>query len=193
LTNSSGSADRRTPGKTVGKTTPRLFTPPLRELTPETSLGFEAIEAAEIVGRKLYPWQEYFLKASLELAPRSYSHDEYPQLRYKTVLLLVDRQQGKSFIMSTRLLWRMVMWDGQENEQALILGAAHKLHAAEEILDLTTKAVERSQIALMIERKSNVNGNKYLELTNGTRYKCEAASDDGGSGLSVTDLAFDEL
>src|SRR5690625_4028761 len=45
----------------------------------------------------------------------------------------------------------------------------------------------------MIERKSNVNGNKYLELTNGTRYKCEAASDDGGRGLSVTDLAFDEL
>src|SRR5699024_10637288 len=31
------------------------------------------------------------------------------------------------------------------------------------------------------------------ELMNGSRYKCEAASDDGGRGLSVTDLAFDEL
>ena len=177
----------------MGKTEPRLFTKPLRELTPETSLGFEAIEVARLAGRDLYPWQEYFLIASLELAIGSTSSDEYPKLRFSTVLLLVARQQGKSFIMSTRLLWRMLMWNGPEVESPLILGAAHKLNAAEEILDLTTKALQRSRLRKHVARKSNVNGNKYLELTNGSRYKCEAASDDGGRGLSVTDLAFDEL
>lgn len=189
MTNSRRSAGPRL----LGKTEPRIFTPPLRELTPETSLGFEAIEAAKLAGRSLYPWQEYFLIHSLELALGSTTADEYPQLRFKTVLLLVARQQGKSFIMSTRLLWRMLMWDGPEVEAPLILGAAHKLGAAEEILDLTTKALQRSQLRDYVARKSNVNGNKFLELTNGSRYKCEAASDDGGRGLSVTDLAFDEL
>ena len=190
MTNSSGSG----PGAPrLGRTEPRLWTRPLRELTPETSLGFEAIEAAKIVGRRLHPWQEWFLIHSLELALGSTSSDTFPVLRYKTVLLLVSRQNGKSFIMSTRLLWRMMMWDGPEAEPALILGAAHKLNAAEEILDLSTKALQRSAGRKYIAHKSNVNGNKFLELTNGTRYKCEAASDDGGRGLSVTDLAFDEL
>ncbi|WP_107503827.1 terminase large subunit domain-containing protein [Arthrobacter sp. ERGS1:01] len=177
----------------LGKTVPRIHTKPLRELTPDTSLGFEAIEAAKIAGRRLHPWQEWFLIHSLELALGSFSYDEFPKLRFKTVLLLVSRQNGKSFIMSTRLLWRMLMWDGPEVESPLILGAAHKLSAAEEILDLTTMALRRSAARKYIAHKSNVNGNKYLELTNGSRYKCEAASDDGGRGLSVTDLAFDEL
>lgn len=181
------------PSGRLGSEVPRLWTKPLRELTPETSLGFEAIEAAKIAGRSLHPWQEWFLIHSLELALGSFAGDEFPRLRFKTVLLLVARQNGKSFIMSTRLLWRMLMWDGPEVEPALILGAAHKLGAAEEILDLTVNALQRSKARRYIERKSNVNGNKFLELTNGSRYKCEAASDDGGRGLSVTDLAFDEL
>ena len=191
LTNSSGDAAKKP--RVLGRTEPRLFTPPLRELTPDTSLGFEAIETAELIGRNLYPWQKYFLIASLELAPGSFASDEFPKLRYQTVLLLVARQQGKSFIMSTRLLWRMLMWDGPEVEPPLILGAAHKLSAAEEILDLSVKAMRRSAGRKYIEHQSNVNGNKYFELTNGSRYRCEAASDDGGRGLSVTDLAFDEL
>jgi phage terminase large subunit-like protein len=182
-----------TSGRRLGKTEPRIWTKPLRDLTPETSLGFEAIEAAKIAGRKLHPWQQFFLIHSLELALGSFTSDQFPVLRYKTVLLLVSRQNGKSFIMSTRLLWRMMMWEGPEADPALILGAAHKLNAAEEILDLSTKALQRSAGRKYIAHKSNVNGNKYLELSNGTRYKCEAASDDGGRGLSVTDLAFDEL
>ena len=85
------------------------------------------------------------------------------------------------------------MWDGPEIEPPLILGAAHKLSAAEEILDLSVKALNRSSGRKYVEHRSNVNGNKYFELSNGARYRCEAASDDGGRGLSVTDLAFDEL
>src|SRR5699024_1287875 len=65
--------------------------------------------------------------------------------------------------------------------------------AAEEILDLSVKALMRSSGRKYVAHRSNVNGNKYFELSNGSRYKCEAASDDGGRSLSVTDLAFDEL
>lgn len=51
-----------------GKTEPRLFTPPLCELTEDTSLGFVAVEYAEIVlGKKLYPWQKWALIHALEI------------------------------------------------------------------------------------------------------------------------------
>ena len=52
----------------MGVTEPRLYTPPKRELTPDTSLGYAAIEYARTVLRKnLYPWQEWALIHALEI------------------------------------------------------------------------------------------------------------------------------
>lgn len=179
----------------LGKTEPRLWTRPLRELTPETSLGFEAVEFSEtILGRPLHPWQKWFLIHSMELAPGSYVSDPYPTFRFKTVVLLVARQNGKSYIMSTRLLWRMMMWDGPEVEDVLVLGVAHKLPAAKEILHFSHKALMRSpETEKYISKMTNTNGQEELVLKSGARYKIDAASDDGGRGLSVSDLGFDEL
>lgn len=181
--------------KLQGKTEPRLWTRPLRALTPETSLGFECIEFSEkILGRPLHPWQKWFLIHSMELKPGSYTSDEYPEFRFKTVILLVARQNGKSYIMSTRMLWRMFLWTGKEVNPPLIMGTAHKLGLAEEILDLSYKAIQASRhLNKHLGHRSNVNGDKHFALKNGARYRCSAASDDGGRGFSVTDLAFDEL
>lgn len=47
---------------------PRIYTPPLRELTPETTLGFEVIEFAEsILQIKLHPWQKWLFIHALEV------------------------------------------------------------------------------------------------------------------------------
>lgn len=181
-------------GELRGDTEPRIFTRPLRELTPETSLGFEAIATAtEDLGRNLHPWQEWVLIHSLELAPGSYTSDPAPVLRFETVLVLVARQNGKSFLASTRMLWRMLMWDPPEGEPPLVLGTAHKLAAAEEIQEQAYKAIARSPAADQVARMTGTNGSKTLELINGARYRCDAASDDGGRSFSVTDLFFDEL
>lgn len=189
------SSGRSGVGKLLGVAEPRIFTEPVRELTPETSLGFECVEFAQkALGRQLYPWQRWFLVHSMELAPGSFSSDDFPVFRFRTVLLLVARQNGKSTVMAVRLLWRMFMWQGPEVEPPLVLGAAHKLGAVEEILNLSHAMVLRSpELAGSVARFSGVNGDKYLKLANGARYKCEAASRDGGRGLSVTDLGFDEL
>lgn len=86
------------------------------------------------------------------------------------------------------------MWDGPEVEPPLILGAAHKLTAAKEILDLSIKTVRRSPVAREFFAKAPMgSGNEHMELTNGSRWRIEASSDDGGRSLSVTDLGFDEL
>lgn len=179
--------------KLKGKAVPRLWTRPLRELTPLTTFGFEAIQFAERdLGLNLHPWQKWFLLHSLELKPGHETGDPLPMLRYKTVVLLVSRQNGKSFVLSARLLWRMFMWD-KGVKPPLILSTAHKLSLAEEILDDAHRTVSLSEMHDRIAQRSNTNGNKFFRLDNGARWKCEAASDDGGRGLSVTDLAFDEL
>ena len=47
---------------------PRIFTPPLRELTPDTTLGFECIAFAEdVLGIRLIPWQRWLLIHALEI------------------------------------------------------------------------------------------------------------------------------
>lgn len=179
--------------KLKGKAVPRLWTRPLRELTPLTTFGFEAIKFAERdLGLSLHPWQKWFLLHSLELEPGYETGDPRPKLRYKTVVLLVSRQNGKSFVLSARLLWRMFTWKNREKE-LLILSTAHKLSLAEEILDAAHRTVSISEMHDKIMQRSNTNGNKFFKLENGAKWKCEAASDDGGRGLTVTDLAFDEL
>ena len=55
-----------------GHSEPRIFTPPLVELTPQTSLGFEAIEFCErFLGLELRPWQKFVLIHGLELDMRT--------------------------------------------------------------------------------------------------------------------------
>lgn len=52
----------------MGYTEPRIYTPPARELNEKTSLGFAACEyAKEVLGKTLYPWQEWALKHMLEI------------------------------------------------------------------------------------------------------------------------------
>ena len=71
-----------------GNEEPRVFTPPLRELTPATSRGFACIEFAEsILEITLYPWQKWLLIHALEVLPDN-------TYRFRTVVLLVARQNS---------------------------------------------------------------------------------------------------
>mgnify|MGYP003588544010 CR=1 FL=1 len=77
---------------THGFTEPRIWTKPLRELTPNTSRGFECIAFAENVLRvKLLPWQRWLLVALLELKPDG-------TLRFRKALVIVARQSGKTLM-----------------------------------------------------------------------------------------------
>ena len=72
---------------THGFTEPRIWTKPLRELTPETSRGFEAIAFAEnILGIKLFPAQRWLLIHLLEIRPDG-------TLRFRKALVIQARQQ----------------------------------------------------------------------------------------------------
>src|SRR3954463_6298283 len=74
----------------LGRIEPRVFTPPMRELTPETSYGFDVIAfARDVLNRPLDPWQEFVVIHACELL-----EDGRP--RFRKVLVIVSRQQGKT-------------------------------------------------------------------------------------------------
>src|SRR5215211_6573739 len=87
----------------IGSEMPRVWTRPLRELTPETSLGFEVINfSEEILGLELLPWQRWLFIHGLELKPDG-------NYRFRTVLTLVVRQNGKTTALNILTLWRLIM------------------------------------------------------------------------------------
>lgn len=169
--------------KRLGSETPRVFTPPLRELTPETSKGFEAIVfAEEILDLVLLPWQMWLLIHALELnADGTY--------RFRTVVLLVARQNGKSTLMLVLALWRMYA-DGAP----LVIGTAQNLDVSEELWGAAVELAESiPELAELIEHVDKTNGKKALRLTSGERYKVAAASRRGGRGLTGDLILLDEL
>lgn len=167
----------------VGCKVPRIYTEPLRPLTRETTRGFELIEFAEVVlGLTLLPWQKWLAKHALETLPDG-------SYRFRTVILLIARQNGKSTFLLILALWRMY-----GDAAPLVIGTAQSLDIAE---DLWTSAVELAQeipeLADLIEHVDKTNGKKALRLTTGERYKVAAASRRGGRGLTGDLVLLDEL
>lgn len=168
----------------LGCEVPRVWTPPLRELTAETSRGFQCIAFAEdVLGVVLFPWQKWLLIHALELLPDG-------SFRFENVVLLVARQNGKSTMMQVLSLWRMYL----DRRPPLIIGTAQNLDIAEH---MWRGAVEMArsvpELSAEIENVRLDSGKKALELVSGSHYKVQAAGRRGGRGLSGDLVILDEL
>jgi hypothetical protein len=169
--------------KRMGHEVPRVFTPPLRPLTPETSAGFSVIEFAEsVLEVELFPWQKWLLVHALELLPDG-------SFRFRTVVVLVARQNGKSTLSQVLALWAMYVLG-----IALVIGTAQDLDVAEEIWQGAVELVEEvPDLADEIAHVDKTNGKKALRLKSGERYKVKAANRRAGRGLSGDLILLDEL
>jgi hypothetical protein len=170
-------------GRLIGSKTPRLLTPPLRPLTRRTSRGYEVADFAEkVLGEPLLPWQRWLMIHALELNPDG-------TFRFRVVLVLVARQNGKTRAVSVLSLWRMYL-----DSARLVLSAAQDLSFAREVWQDAiglVQAVPDLADELSIVRARN--GDEWFSLTNGARWKITATNDKAGRGLSVDQLDFDEL
>ncbi len=174
-----------------GCTEPRLFTPPLRELTPATSSGFECIRFAETVLKMtLLPWQKWFLIHALEL-------NDDGTFRFKRVLLLVSRQNGKTTLIKALILWRLFI-DGAQT----VIGAAQSLGDAEDIWeDIVDQAEAIPALKKRMFKPKRVNGGKAMRLRpnkkfpgrRGGKYIVETLERDAGRGKTADLLFLDEL
>jgi phage terminase large subunit-like protein len=169
--------------KLYGYEEPRLFTPPLRPLTPETSRGFEVIAFAEdVLGLTLNPWQKWLYIHALELRPDG-------RYRFRTLVILVARQNGKTTWLQILALWALYVDAAQ-----LVLGTAQNLDVAEECWAGAVDMAESiPELAAEVKAVDRTNGKKALRLTTGERYKVAAASRGGGRGMSAKIVVLDEL
>jgi hypothetical protein len=170
----------------LGYTEPRLWTPPLRELTPETSYGFEVVSFAEEIGHPLLPWQQFAVIHGGELLP-----DGRP--RFRIVLLLVSRQNGKTELpVVLSVYWQF------RKRLPLILGTSTQLSYAKESWSKAVKLVN----ATTVLNSQHAPGKGWVRKTNGEteswthddcRYKIAAANEEGGRSLTVDRGIADEL
>lgn len=171
----------------MGYTQPRIFTPPLRELTEETSLGYAAIEYANtVLGKSLYPWQEWALIHALEITGNL---DTKWSFRYRTILFLISRQNGKTVLSEViaSFFLNVLCVDS-------VFGTSLSLDKAEEVWEAVINDQENvPELSADIDRVSRTNGNKRLILTGLRQYKVGAPTRRAGRGDSNDLVMLDEI
>lgn len=197
--------------KLLGKTAPRLWTPPQRKLTRATSHGYAIADFADAIGEPFLPWQRWLAVHAMELQPDGF-------YRFRVVLVLVARQSGKSSVKRTISLWRLHV-DGAR----LVLGVAQDVSLAREQWQMCLDTIQASpDLSEDLDQIRRVNGDEWLKLKQdldargedidereigyeddradesltlegGGRYKIAASNRKAGRGLSVDELNIDEL
>lgn len=181
----------------TGHTVPRIYLRPLVEgppgpcgcgcpLTPQTSDGFDAVAfAADVLQVPPDPWQRWLLIHALELLP-----DGRP--RFRRVLVLVARQNGKTYLLALLACFWMYVCDpltvlGSSTKTAMAIKAWRRaITMAKAIPDLAAMIPKRGGITTGAGREAWV-------LTNGSTYEPVASNAEGGRGDSLDRVIADEL
>lgn len=170
-----------------GKETPRIFTPPLRELTPDTTLGFEVIDfAKDVLEIELLPWQKWLVIHALEVVDDPV--DGW-RLRFKNVQVLVARQNGKTTLSCVIALYFLY-----QLEVALVLGTAQDVSNAEDVWQACVDMAQDNVIlSEAIKHVWYTNGSKRLQLIGNRNYRVRASNRKAGRGKSADLVLLDEL
>jgi hypothetical protein len=144
------------------------------------------VDFAEEIGRPLLPWQRFSAIHGLELLP-----DGRP--RFRIVLLLVSRQNGKTELPVVLSVW----WQFRKNVP-LILGTSTKLAYAKESWQKAVNLVKATRALDDLHEP----GRKWYRRTNGeteswtiagARHLIAASNEEGGRSLTVDRGVADEL
>lgn len=129
----------------------------------------------------LFPWQEWLLYHALELNDDGF-------YRFRIVIVMVARQNGKTTVENVLALWHMYAL-----ESGLIIGTAQNLDRSESAWkDCLALAELDDELNAMIDER-NFGHPKYFNLDNGCEYRVSAASRRGGRGFSGDLILLDEL
>jgi len=167
----------------LGVVEPRLFTPPLRPLNRDTSRGFAAIDFARYSGHPYLPWQEWLAVHALETLPDG-------RYRFRVVLVIVARQNGKSTWKRGITAFRMVL-DGAR----LVVGLAQEVAAAKDQWQQTVDVLQdHPELATLVASVKTGNAGASFALADGSTYLVKASNRRAARGLAdVAEVNFDEL
>lgn len=168
-----------------GSVTPRLWTPPLRELTEQTSYGFEVIDFADAIGWPLDPWQRWAVIHGGELLP-----DGRP--RFRKLLILVARQNGKTVLMRVLTLWWLFVC------RVPLVVSSHA--ARDKAKESWHKTIEMARSTPDLAREVRWRHNPHLQVGEehfttlvGCHYRFGATNRRLGRGDTVHRVQLDEL
>src|SRR5260221_13487317 len=134
-----------------------------------------------MIGEPLLPWQKWAVIHAFE-RKRDGSY------RFRTVLILVARQNGKSQLKRIVSLWRMYQ-DGARR----ILGVAQDVALARDQWNMCQETIhDCPDLEEEWGRVRNVNGDEYF-IASGCRYAIKAANRRAGRGGSNDEVNIDEL
>jgi len=167
----------RSPKKLIGATQPRLHTPWLKG----RSLSHEIEALAEAVGTPLMPWQKLVLKDMMTV-------DKDGLFIRKSSLLLIARQQGKTFLASMRIIW------GLTRGEKIVAMSSNRGMALETFRSVAWIIENNLFLAEQLASKPRMaNGQERITFKNGGEYQIVAATRDGSRGRTADFLFIDEL
>lgn len=169
----------------LGSVTPRLWTPPLRDLSnPQASWGYLFIAFCTAIGWPLDLWQVWLAVHLGELFP-----DGSP--RFRKAIILVARQNGKTLF--TRLLILYWMWVERVPEiVATSTDRAAAKRSWRKVIDLAEKT---PLLAENLEPRHTVLqiGEEDFWNTHGSHYRFAAPTRRAGRGDTLPRALLDEL
>ena len=168
-----------------GVTEPRIFTPPLRELTPDTSLGFLFTEWCESIGQPLLPWQRWLSIHALEITGSL--ADDW-SFRFRYVIVLISRQNGKTYWFKLLgLFFNYVL------QTKLVIGTAQNLDKANDTFEEAVELIETTPMldAEFVKALRGAGKREYI-LKGGERWKV-VATNRRGRGWSSDLILMDEI
>lgn len=169
----------------LGRVEPRLWTPPLRELTPGTSYGFDVITFADtVLGEPLDPWQQWTAIHMGELLP-----DGRP--RFRTVLILAPRQNGKTQLGRTLLAYWLAV-----EQVPLVLGTSTDRKYAKRTWSQTVEMFKRNAHLRELLSPTSVRltlGEESLTTVEGAEYIFAANNGNAARSTTLHRWLCDEL
>lgn len=168
----------RKPKKLMGNTTPRLQSRPVKG---ENKLQ-DVKEIAEMLKEPLLPWQEYVLKDMLTV-------DKQGNWKRRTCLLLISRQNGKTFLARMLILAHLLKWPSRN----ILIMSSNRSMALDTFRQVAYALESNDNLKSLVKQIRYANGTESIEMHDGTRLDVVAATRDGSRGRTADFLYIDEL
>lgn len=111
------------------------------------------------------------------------------KLRFRKIVVLVARQNGKSTFSQVLALWTMFIL-----KRKLVIGTAQDLDIAEGLWQECVDLVEANpELSCQLAKVVQTNGKKRMDLDEGQTYKVKAANRAAGRSLAADLVMLDEL
>jgi phage terminase large subunit-like protein len=157
-----------------GATKPRIQSVPLKG----KSKFDDVLEIAKLLNVSFLPYQEYVLKDMLTV-------DKKDMWIRKSSLLLISRQNGKTFLARMLILTHLLKW----NTDVLIMSSNRSM-ALETFRQVANSLENNDHLKGMVKQIRHANGTESIEMLSGARLDVVAATRDGSRGRSISGLLY---